>query len=402
MIGHLEDSVSLTSKIQDNTSINGSIDSESAISGKIEDAISIKGNITNNSNINGVINTNDDISGVVIIGDTTDANATPSDILDSKTAYVKGVKLTGIMVNNEPTNILLQEKDEEYTIPQGYHSGTAKVGIDDTNITSANIKHDVSILGITGSYSGDYDISDTTATANTVEKDKVFYSANGTRTLGTYEWDWRGSKPEFLQKFYNQTVALKNTDFDDWEASTTATSMKATENITTFSADMTQYEYLVRWQYRCDFEYLEGVTTKAIPLIECTEIWQTIFKRPSNLTNLNSGTFNGNACVTLYTSPLYNYRNTSGNETMTYSNSYGVYPSVTAHTFSSSTSDTPTVTLKTPAIYARCNSSYFATARKAYVDNENTKYHLVGELYRIPKGGTHRSMYGNLVDTYND
>ena len=145
MIGHLEDSVNLTSKIQDNTSINGSIDNESAISGKIEDAISIKGNITNNSNINGVINTNDDISGVVIIGDTADADATPSDILDSKTAYVKGVKLTGIMVNNEPVNILLQEKDEEYIIPQGYHSGTAKVGIDDTNITSANIKHDVSI-----------------------------------------------------------------------------------------------------------------------------------------------------------------------------------------------------------------------------------------------------------------
>lgn len=370
MIGHLEDSVNLTSKIQDNTSINGSIDNESAISGKIEDAISIKGNIINNSSINGVINTNDDISGVVIIGDTTDANAIPSDILGSKTAYVKGVKLTGIMVNNEPTNILLQEKDEEYIIPQGYHSGTAKVGIDDTNITSANIKHDVSILGVTGSYEGD-------------------------------GWDWKGSKPEFLQKFYDKEIALKDTDFDTWEASTTATSMKATENITTFVADMVNYEYLVRWSYRCDFEYLSGVTTKAIPLVECTEAWQSIIKRPSNLANLQSSTFNGNACITLYTAPLLDYRNTSGTETMTYSNSYGVYPSLTAHTFSNSTSNTPTVTLKTPAINSRCNSSYFATARKDYVDSTNTKYHLVGELYRIPKGGTQRTIYDSLINTYN-
>jgi len=246
------------------------------------------------------------------------------------------------------------------------------------------------------------DITDTTATAEDVSNGKKIYLANGESATGTYVWKWQGSKLEFVQKFYDQTIALEDTSFDTWTASTTATSMKATENITTFVADMVNYEYLVRWQYRCDFEYLDGITTKAIPLIECTEIWQTLFRRPSNLANLNSGTFNGNTCVTLYTSPLYNYRNTSGTETMTYSNSYGVYPSVTAHTFSSSTSNTPTVTLKTPAIYARCNSSYFATARKEYVDNTNSKYHLVGELYRIPIGGTHRSMYENLVDTYNE
>lgn len=397
----IETSIEISSELIDSSSINGSIQNTSAINGIINNTISIKGNLEQENSLKGLINSNNDITGTIIIGDTSEATATGNDLLLGKTAYARNQKITGTIPDNQPTTITLENKDEEYIIPLGYHNGTGKVKLNKSNIISDNIKDGISILGVTGNFSG-LDVSDTTATSDTVENGKIFYNANGVRSTGSYTWNWQGSKPEYLQKFYDETIALEDTTFPDWTASTTATSIKATENITTFVADMVNYEYLVRWSYRCDFEYLSGITTKAIPLVECTEAWQSIIKRPSNLANLQSGTFNGNACLTLYTAPLLDYRNTSGTETMTYSNSYGVYPSITAHTFSSSTSNTPTVTLKTPAIYTRCNSSYFATARKAYVDNANTKYHLVGELYRIPKGGTQRTMYEGLVDTYND
>ena len=48
--------------------------------------------------------------------------------------------------------------DGEYTIQAGYHNGNGKVSIDATErgkITSGNIKSGVSILGVTGTYSGE-------------------------------------------------------------------------------------------------------------------------------------------------------------------------------------------------------------------------------------------------------
>ena len=44
-----------------------------------------------------------------------------------------------------------------YTVPQGYHNGSGKVSISSTEqskIIASNIKSGVSILGVTGTYSG--------------------------------------------------------------------------------------------------------------------------------------------------------------------------------------------------------------------------------------------------------
>lgn len=404
LVGIISEPISYTGEITKAKDITGSINSTSKLNATISSSKNITGNI-NTTSITGNITTTDNIVGKVEIGNGTgDATAYSSDILDGKTAYARGTLLTGTIPINQEQDIELTTKAESYRIPIGYHNGSGKVGIaevEQNKIIADNIKKDINILGVTGSYSG-LDVSDTTATSDTVENGKVFYNANGIKTTGSYIWNWVGSKPELVEKVYDEEVALEDTGFATWTASTTATSMRATENVDTFVADMVNYEYLLRWQYRLEVVYNAGATKKAIPKVECTEVWQTIFKRPSNLANLNSGTFNGNVCATVYTAPLYNYYNTSGTETMTYSNSYGVYPSVTAATFSSSTSNTPTVTIKTPVINARCNSTYFATGRYGDIDQTNTKYHLVCELYRIPIGGTLRSFYNNLVDTYSE
>lgn len=107
-------------------------------------------------------------SGATITGsctfdaDTTDATASRSEILLSKTAYVNGVKLTGDMPNNGGVTGIISTKDDEYIIPQGYHDGSGKAKISDdeqAKIVPENIKKDITILGVTGSMTGFEDVN---------------------------------------------------------------------------------------------------------------------------------------------------------------------------------------------------------------------------------------------------
>ena len=90
--------------------------------------------------------------------DTSDANATASQILAPATAYVNGSKVTGTMTNNGAVSGTISTKAQQYSVPVGYHDGSGKVQISSTEqakIIATNIKNGVTILGVQGSYSGE-------------------------------------------------------------------------------------------------------------------------------------------------------------------------------------------------------------------------------------------------------
>ena len=100
--------------------------------------------------------------------DTSDANATAAEILDTKTAYVNGNKLTGSMPNRGAVSGTISTVSGAYTVQNGYHDGSGTVEIDSTEqakIIAGNIKKDVTILGVTGTYEGS---ATPTSTAKTV------------------------------------------------------------------------------------------------------------------------------------------------------------------------------------------------------------------------------------------
>jgi hypothetical protein len=88
---------------------------------------------------------------------TQDATATEAEILINKTAYNKGVKITGKMPNNGAVSGKISTKAGKYTVPQGYHDGSGTVQIDATEqakLIPENIRQGVTILDVTGTMSG--------------------------------------------------------------------------------------------------------------------------------------------------------------------------------------------------------------------------------------------------------
>lgn len=109
--------------------------------------------------------------------DTRDANATASQILSSATAYVNGSKVTGTMTNNGAVSGTIGTKNGSYTVPTGYHDGSGTVTLTNvSNLVAGNVKSGVSILGVTGNYSGEAAVLQTKSvtpsfTAQTVTAD---------------------------------------------------------------------------------------------------------------------------------------------------------------------------------------------------------------------------------------
>ena len=216
--------------------------------------------------------------------------------------------------------------------------------------------------------------------------------------------DFLGIEPELVKNLYSQQYLLKDTLYNGWTPSTTAKAIVASVTLQdTYAGDLANYEYYLRWKFDSDIQYNSGTTMKIVTLRNLMDLWQVIAKRPSSRANIEADNFNGNNCSTYFTAGFTDYYDKNGSRTYTWSASYGFYIGATAATFNNSTTNTPTITIKTPTINARCSTTYFSTTRAADVNQNTSKVKVTGELWRVKADSSpSRQMYEYLVDLFND
>lgn len=218
-------------------------------------------------------------------------------------------------------------------------------------------------------------------------------------------FNWMGEGVECLNaNLYNATVNLSSTAYLTWTASTTAKSLKSTQSLSTFSADMDDYAYLLRWVTVAHVALKETATLNTIPYqLQINLFDQQIMRRPSSFANIQAENWNGNVYVNTSGLGWMRYYKTDGSLSYTWGSSYGFYGAVPTPTFASSTANTTNVTPKTPILYTRCSTTYFDTARKDDIDIDNTYWTIHGELYRMDlEKNCMRQRYTDLIDVIND
>ena len=131
-----------------------------------------------------------------------DGDATASQILSGKTAWVKGQKVTGTMPNRGAVSKTLNAGGS-YTIPEGYHNGSGKITVASlSSQTQANATSSDIVTGktawvngkkITGKYTGvsslfsNIQVSTVAPSQDSSESEVFVFSTLGAQTL-TYTW----------------------------------------------------------------------------------------------------------------------------------------------------------------------------------------------------------------------
>lgn len=223
-----------------------------------------------------------------------------------------------------------------------------------------------------------------------------------TLTLPDGSWNWIGKNATLISNFAEFSVALKDTLYNGWTASTTAKEILSATTLGTISINPENYDYVIKWIFDTDLNYVVGATLKAIPIRQTAISFSQSYRRPRYPSDVPNGTCNYTNITGISTyAPIFLYYATTGTSAVAMSQTYGFYMTPSAPTIASATDNETTMTIQRPVLYARCNSTYFATARAADIDQNNSYLKLKCEVYRVDKDYTAQGILRETLNIIN-
>ena len=215
-------------------------------------------------------------------------------------------------------------------------------------------------------------------------------------------WNYLGAGAEKISNFADFSVALADTEFNTWTPSTTAKEILATSPFGTFSADMANYDYVVRWKFWTDLKYNAGATLKNIPYKQRSISMHQTYRRSRTYSDFQANISNYNVIPSGDYQAAILYYSSSAALAVNHAGTYGFYATAQQPTLSSTTADTPTITIPRPILYARCNSTYMNTARVPEIDKVNSKLYLRCEVFRVKKDYIRSAEWREMVEEMNE
>lgn len=239
--------------------------------------------------------------------------------------------------------------------------------------------------------SGYVDVSDTTATADDVKKDKYFYTASGTKTAGLMDLKMGVIRPdaELIATLSDDVSWVNDLSLTIPAYTTTSQTLQAAENMTPTVAltDLDNYCYYVLERALTIPTY--NVTTKGKGREEyqfCAAAYEIVSFPANTFSTLDGTKTYGTRNTAVYSAGNYVrlvYWSSSSAITVYGSAAYGCTTTITAPTVSSSSSLSPSLTIKFPAIVIRGNTTYFTNTYMNATTDARTQF--VAEVYKIPK-----------------
>lgn len=216
---------------------------------------------------------------------------------------------------------------------------------------------------------------------------------------------WLGADATLVHEITPIEIALKDTDFNTWTPSTTAATVVASQTLSGSTQKYVAtdllldggYNYINIWCMKLPVVYTGSPTNKARTLFSCGLLVQAMFRRYSSYTNLLDGNMNNNVTAQTTLATFERYYNSSSSLTYTNAASYGFYFANVAPTISSTTAQSPTITLKTPTMNARCSTTYLSTTNAGLVDKEKTKLTYTCKVYRVKQDSYIQGFYRYLA-----
>ena len=235
------------------------------------------------------------------------------------------------------------------------------------------------------------DVSDTTAIAGDVRKNKYFYTAAGVKTAGTIDLKMGVMRPdaELIKTLSSDVSWVNDLELTIPAYTTTSTTLLAASDMTPTVplTDLDNYRYYVLERALTIPTY--NITTKGKGREEyqfCAASYEIVSFPANTFSTLDGTKTYGSRNNAVYSGGNYVrlvYWSSASAITVYGSAAYGCTTTITAPAVSSTTGLSPTLTIKFPAIVIRGNTTYFTNTYMNAVTDARTQF--VAEVYKIPK-----------------